>query len=95
MEKDFGIGNLKNSCKMLNRLGYNSLCNLFKIKNMSKLNPTFKKTICKSQIWQEWIKYQEKKMEWDVGESTECGWLSDEHWEAFISWVKIHYKIKL
>ena len=50
--------------------------------------PTYYETIVHSEIWQEWIKYQEKHMDFDIHESIEIGALSPRHWEAFIQWVK-------
>jgi hypothetical protein len=52
------------------------------------MNPTFYKTIVKSKHWQEWVKYQEQKIKFDVHESMEMDWLSPEHFEAFINWIK-------
>lgn len=51
-------------------------------------NPTYHRTIVNSDIWKEWAKLQEEKMQFDIWESIECGWLSDKHWSAFIKWVK-------
>ena len=56
--------------------------------NHKQENPTYYETIVNSPIWQEWTKHQEEVMEWDVNESIETGWLSDGHWQAFISWIK-------
>lgn len=51
-------------------------------------NPTYYETIVKSDIWKEWTQYAEDNMLFDMAESIECGWLSDNHWEAFINWVR-------
>lgn len=48
--------------------------------------PTYYDTIVHSQEWQAWVKYQEKAQEFDVHESMECGWLSPEHFQAFLKW---------
>ena len=50
-------------------------------------NPTYYETIVKSEIWKEWTKHCEQNQLFDIWESIECGWLSDEHWQAFITWV--------
>lgn len=48
---------------------------------------SFYQTIVSSKEWTEWRKVAEKKG-FDVEESTECDWLSEDHWKAFIRWVK-------
>lgn len=53
-----------------------------------KANPTYYKTIVNSDIWKEWAKYAEDNLLLDMPESIECGWLSPEHWDAFIKWVR-------
>jgi len=45
-------------------------------------------TIVQSDIWQQWADHQREVMEWDIDESIECGWLSPEHWNAFIRWLE-------
>jgi hypothetical protein len=52
------------------------------------MNPTFYKTIVRSKHWQEWVKYQEQKIKFDVHESMEMDWLSPEHFEAFIKYIQ-------
>lgn len=56
--------------------------------------PTFYRTITNSKEWKEWVKWNEKNTEkegiitYDICESTECGWLSKEHWNAFLNFIK-------
>jgi len=57
------------------------------IANYKKKNPTFYRTVVNSEEWQEWEKIAYKKG-FDWSESTECGWLSDKHFSAFIRWIK-------
>lgn len=50
----------------------------------SQKNPEFYETIIKSQQWQEWGKVaHEEGFDWH--ESTETGWLSDKHFQAFLN----------
>jgi len=51
-------------------------------------DPTYYRTIVNSKPWKEWTKYQEKKMDFDIWESIECGWLSEKHFLAFLEWYK-------
>ena len=51
-------------------------------------NPSFYRTIMDSPQWQAWVKYNEETPQYDVHESMECGWLSQNHWQAFIKWAK-------
>ena len=53
------------------------------------MKPTFYETIVHSPVWKAWVERQEEAMEYDVHESMECGWLSPEHWQAFIMWVNM------
>lgn len=46
---------------------------------------TFYETVVHSPQWQAWKKVAEKKG-FDWHESTECGWLSEKHFHAFLSW---------
>ena len=55
--------------------------------------PTYYETIVNSQQWEDWVKYNEDSMEWDVYESMETGWLSDGHFQAFIKFCKRDYEI--
>lgn len=48
--------------------------------------PTFYETIVKSPQWQNW-QYVAVNFGFDAAESTECGWLSPEHFQAFLKWV--------
>lgn len=54
---------------------------------MKKKNPTFYSTIVTSKEWCEWERAA-PFYGFDWAESTECGWLSPAHWDAFLSWVK-------
>jgi hypothetical protein len=49
--------------------------------------PTFYRAVVRSPEWQEWNKYAYKRG-WDWDESTECGLLSEEHFKAFLDWVR-------
>ncbi len=49
--------------------------------------PTFYATIASSPEWQAWEKAA-LGHGFDWHESTECGWLSPEHFAAFMSWVR-------
>ena len=51
-------------------------------------NPTYYETIVNSDIFKEWTRHQEEALEFDIWESIETGWLSPEHWQAFIKWVE-------
>lgn len=54
---------------------------------MSDTNPNFYRTVVSSRQWQAWVKYNEQSLDWDVHESMECGWLSPEHFQAFLRFV--------
>ena len=49
-------------------------------------HPTFTQTICQSKEWKAWE--EAAYMRFDVAESRECGWLSPEHWAAFVEFIK-------
>jgi len=55
-------------------------------------NPTFYETVAHSPQWQAWVKYNEENMSneevkcFDVHESMETGWLSDNHFQEFIEY---------
>lgn len=51
-------------------------------------NPTFYDTIVASQKWREWVKENEQNPQFDVHESMETGWLSNNHFQAFIEFCK-------
>ena len=47
---------------------------------------SFWKTIVESKEWKEWEKVAyENGFDWS--ESTECGWLSPQHFQAFLDWT--------
>lgn len=49
--------------------------------------PTYYGTVVSSTQWQAWGKVaHEKGFDWY--ESVETGWLSPQHFEAFLNWVK-------
>jgi hypothetical protein len=48
-------------------------------------NPSFYRTIVDSYQWKEWVNYNEQIPKFDVHESMECGWLSEKHFQAFMS----------
>ena len=52
-------------------------------------HPTFYKTVVHSKEFQAWVKYNESLdiPLFDTPESIECGWLSPEHFEAFLNFV--------
>jgi len=41
-----------------------------------------------SKEWSRWYKHAEKNMLFDVNETQEIGDMSDEHWNAFIDFIK-------
>ena len=52
-------------------------------------NPTYHQTVVASPQWKAWEKVaHEHGFDWH--ESVECGWLSPEHFQAFLAWVKTH-----
>lgn len=51
-------------------------------------NPSFYRTIMDSPQWQAWVKHNEETPQYDVHESMELNWFSQNHWQAFIKWVK-------
>lgn len=50
-------------------------------------NPTYYGTVVGSKAWQEWEKVAHEHG-YDWHESVETGWLSPEHFEAFLAWFK-------
>ena len=50
-------------------------------------NPTFYQTVVASPEWQVWVEKNEREPKFDVNESMETGWLSPEHFAAFLEWV--------
>jgi len=50
-------------------------------------NTTFYRAVVDSKEWQDWEEYAYKKG-FDWSESTESGWLSKEHFSAFLKWYK-------
>ena len=42
--------------------------------------------------WAAWYKYASENMLYDVDESQECGWMSDEHAKDFLDWVAKEYE---
>jgi len=48
---------------------------------------SFYKTIVESDEWAAWEKVAHEHG-FDVPESQECGWLSPEHWQAFLAFTK-------
>lgn len=50
--------------------------------------PSFYRTIMDSPQWQAWVKHNEETPQYDVHESMELGLMSQNHWQAFIKWVK-------
>lgn len=49
---------------------------------------SFWKTVISSPQWQAWAKKNRKAMRWDTDECEECGWISEEHFQEFISFLK-------
>ena len=47
-------------------------------------------TIVQSPQWKAWDKISHLRG-WDTAESAECGWLSKEHLQAFLKFVKSEY----
>src|SRR3990167_11164898 len=79
--------------------GWESNC--WQYKCSDGFHPSFWKTIVQSEEWKQWQKEQgrrlhehnEKESErytgcFDIDESTECGWLSPEHWREFCLWLR-------
>jgi hypothetical protein len=59
---------------------------------MKTQNPTFYDTIIVSPEWQAWVRENEIEPRFDVHESMECGWLSKEHFAAFLKFAaRQHY----
>lgn len=54
--------------------------------------PTYYGTIQANPAWQAWGKVAEG-FGYDWAESTETGWLSEGHFEAFLKWYKNDYEI--
>lgn len=53
------------------------------------MSPTFFRTITESPVWKDWVRYQESEAhEYDVNESMELGFISPEHWEAFMRYIQ-------
>lgn len=57
-------------------------------------NPTYYETVVHSPQFKAWVKYNESLPQplFDTPESIECGWLSPEHFEFFLSFVKNIYE---
>ena len=56
-------------------------------------NPTFYDTVVHSKEWKAWEEYlhqeaMQDRLHFDIDESIECGWLSENHWNAFIKFTK-------
>ena len=49
---------------------------------------SFWKTVISSPQWREWAKKQREECRWDTVEAEDCGWLSDEHFQAFLEFVR-------
>jgi len=43
--------------------------------------------LLKSPEWQAWYKHASKNMLWDVDETQECGWMSDNHFREFMTFT--------
>lgn len=57
---------------------------------------SFWKTVTESAEWQVWYKEQQRRFHtqelqevFDIDESTECGWISPGHWNAFIRFLRL------
>jgi len=55
--------------------------------------PTFYDTVIHSKEWKAWAEYLhkealEERLHFDIDESIECGWLSENHWNAFIEFTR-------
>ena len=49
---------------------------------------SFWKTVTESEEWEAWYKYNHgENLKFDVDECQTCGWISPEHWKAFISFI--------
>jgi len=56
-------------------------------------NPTFYDTVINSKEWKAWAEHLhqealQERLHFDIAESVECGWLSENHWNAFIEFTK-------
>ena len=50
---------------------------------------TIARAMLNSKEWKEWYEYQSKDNgNWDVAETAETGWMSEEHWNAFMEYLK-------
>lgn len=52
---------------------------------MKKPYPTYYDTLVNNRHWQKWGEVAEEHG-FDWHESVECGWLSEEHFQAFLDW---------
>lgn len=57
-------------------------------KGCSNGHPSFWKTIVQSKEWGKWYKHASKNHLFDVDESQECGWMSLNHWNSFLEFIK-------
>lgn len=64
----------------------NSLCMKHQPEKEYDKYPTFYETVVHSPQWQAWTKVAHT-YGYDWHESTECGWLSENHFDSFIRWV--------
>lgn len=75
--------------------------NLYEIPNSfsGRTYATFWKTVVESDQWEEWEKEVRKRLTklnndeehdtvWDVDECRECGWISQDHFQDFIEFIK-------
>lgn len=49
-----------------------------------KHDPTFYRALVDSSEWQAWVRQNELYPQWDVHESMDTGWLSPQHFAAFM-----------
>jgi len=45
-------------------------------------------TLIESREWDLWVKENKRKMQYDVYETEDCGWMSAKHWNSFIKFIK-------
>ena len=51
---------------------------------------SFHHTIVESDEWKSWMAYHQSlgKPLFDFAETVECGWISPQHWKAFVNFIK-------
>jgi len=50
--------------------------------------------LLRSPEWQAWYQYARENNLFDVDETAECGWMSDNHFRAFIEFIKDQARVE-